>query len=219
VPAAKINPGIAHLAVPLDHLTSHPEDPFRGDVSTAAQFLSAHGQYRPLLVQASTGRVIKGSETYLAAKALGWPTVAADLRDLTDADARRILAAEIATSALGDNDPALLAALLTPLDANDLLLIGYADLERLHAAPAPTVPADPGPLPAERPTPDLTVPPAPRDPSAPPLAIREAMLLFPAADLPAVLADLETLARKWEDPDHARIVVRALTEAAATVAP
>lgn len=60
------------LLVGVDTLLVHPENPNVGDIDGIAASLERFGQDRAILVQASTGHIVAGNHTYLAACRLGW---------------------------------------------------------------------------------------------------------------------------------------------------
>jgi ParB-like chromosome segregation protein Spo0J len=112
--------------VELDSLIEHPDNARRGDVTSIAASLEAHGQFAPIVVQASTRHVIKGNHTLRAARSLGWTTLSAVVLDVDDDQARRILLADNRTSDLGTYDEASLTDLLASL-GGDLTGTGYDD--------------------------------------------------------------------------------------------
>jgi ParB-like chromosome segregation protein Spo0J len=61
--------------VPLSAIKPHPENPRRGNVAAIAASLDLNKQYRPLVVQRSTGFILAGNHTWRGAESLGWPTV------------------------------------------------------------------------------------------------------------------------------------------------
>lgn len=134
---------LSHLAVPIDEIKNHPRNVRQGDVGAIAESLKEHGQYRPIVVQRSTGYVLAGNHTLKAAKALGWKTVAVTYVDCDDQRALRILIADNRTNDLASYDDAGLADLLKELaqseeglagtiydgDALDQLLTDLADTD------------------------------------------------------------------------------------------
>jgi ParB-like chromosome segregation protein Spo0J len=76
--------------VPLDTLTPWPGNARRGDVELVRESLRTHGQYRDLVVQAATGKVIAGNHTFQALKLEGAGEAWADFVDVDDAQAERI---------------------------------------------------------------------------------------------------------------------------------
>jgi hypothetical protein len=74
----------------------------KGDVGAISESLKAHGQYRPITYQKSTGRILAGNHTWKAAKALGWKEINASAIECDDEQALRILLIDNRTSELCD---------------------------------------------------------------------------------------------------------------------
>lgn len=136
--------------VKLGELRPYPGNARRGDVDAIASSLEAHGQFRPLIVQRSTGYVLGGNHTLQAAQRLGWPSVQVTYLDVDDDAAKRIVLADNRTHDLGDGyDDRALADLLASIDG-DLTGTGFSfdDLDDLLAkldeeTPTPGTVADP----------------------------------------------------------------------------
>lgn len=110
--------------VTLTKLTPHPRNVRQGDVGAISLSLTEHGQYRPLVVQRSTGHIIAGNHTYKAALALGWKQLAVNYLDVTDEQALRILLVDNRTNDLATYDNNALTELLASLAATDQTLTG-----------------------------------------------------------------------------------------------
>lgn len=137
-----IAPGIAHLAVPITEVLNHPANPNEGDVGAIAVQLDAHGQHTPIVVQASTGLVLAGNHTMIAARALGWTEIAAVKVDVDEGQSLEILVGDNRPARLSRDDPESLRDILVRLDAaGELDGSGYTpeDIEdlsrRLAGAP------------------------------------------------------------------------------------
>jgi len=131
-----IAPQLTALAVPIDSVRPHPRNPNDGDVNSISTSLEAFSQYAPIVVQRSTGYIVKGNHTYLAARALGWRAIAANVMDLDDTQALAVLVGDNRQSELGTRDQDALGTLLTELaEADALVGIGYSgdDVDRLLA--------------------------------------------------------------------------------------
>ena len=115
---------IAHLAQPITLFTTHPKNVRQGDVGAITQSLKSHGQYRPIVVQKSTGHILAGNHTYLAAKSLGWEQVAATFVDCDDEQAIKILLVDNRANDLAMYDDRALADLLKDLAATEAGLDG-----------------------------------------------------------------------------------------------
>lgn len=112
-----IRPEISHLNQPLENFTTHPRNVRQGDVGAITQSLKAHGQYRPIVVQQSTGHILAGNHTYLAARALGWKEIAATFVDCDDEQALKILLVDNRANDLAMYDDRALADVLKELSA------------------------------------------------------------------------------------------------------
>lgn len=112
--------------IDLSSIAEHPDNARRGDVASIAASLQAHGQFAPIVVQASTRYVIKGNHTTRAARSLGWSQLDGVLLDVDDDQAKRIMLADNRTSDRGAYDEASLTDLLASLEG-DLTGTGYDD--------------------------------------------------------------------------------------------
>lgn len=131
-----IRASLTPLTVPITDLTPYPGNPRRGHIAALAEGLRAYGQYKPLVVQASTGRVLVGNQTLRAAQTLGWSDIAAVRVDVDDVTARKILAVDNRTNELGSYDGHALLELLTTLrESGGVEGTGYSedDLDHLEA--------------------------------------------------------------------------------------
>jgi hypothetical protein len=107
------------VSVSIDDITPHPKNVRQGDIGAISESLKAHGQYRAIVVQRSTGHILAGNHTYKAAKALGWQTISAHFIDCDDDAAMRILLADNRANDLATYDDGALAELLTALSHTD----------------------------------------------------------------------------------------------------
>ena len=123
--------------VPIEQLSVHPHNARQGDIGAISKSLEEHGQYRPIVVQKSTMRVLAGNHTLQAAAALGWKHVEAVTIDVDDDQALRILLVDNRTNDLADYDNGVLVDLLESLVFTDIGLIGTgftgSDLDDLIA--------------------------------------------------------------------------------------
>lgn len=108
-----------------DAVTVHPENPRRGDVDAIAESIDTNGLYRPVIVQESTGHILAGNHTYLAAVQHGEEEIPVVYLDVNTEQARRIMLADNRHADLGDYDDEMLAAVLNSLP--DLEGTGYTD--------------------------------------------------------------------------------------------
>lgn len=119
--------------VPLHNLQKHPQNARLSDTLTLMESLNKHGQYRPIVVQKSTGYILAGNHTWDAAKRLEWTEIAVTYVDVDDETAKRIMLADNRTSDLASYDDNQLLALLH--EVGDLTATGFDgyDLEALDA--------------------------------------------------------------------------------------
>jgi len=118
---------IEHTIVDIDSVEAHPKNVRQGDIGAISESLKAHGQYRPIVVDRRTSRILAGNHTWKAAKALGWQQINAGFIETKDDDeALRILLADNRTTDLASYDDAELANLLKDLAETDDGLIGTA---------------------------------------------------------------------------------------------
>lgn len=115
---------LKQLACPISQFKTHPRNVRQGDVGAITESLKAHGQYRAIVVQKSTGYVLAGNHTLMAAKALGWEEVAATFVDCDDEQALRILLVDNRANDLAMYDDRALAEVLKELASTDLGLEG-----------------------------------------------------------------------------------------------
>jgi len=119
-----IRPELAALAISIDLCEPHPSNIRQGDIGAISQSLTHHGQYRPIVVQRSTGFVLAGNHTLHAARSLGWPDIAATYVDCGDDQALRILLVDNRANDLATYDETALVAFLKELLETDLGLDG-----------------------------------------------------------------------------------------------
>lgn len=130
-------PDLVGLLVPVGDVSPHPDNPRRGDVEGISTSLARFGQLRPIVVQASTGRIVAGNHTYRAARdLLDWTHIAVVRPDLDDDEARAYLLADNRWSDVAQNDDRALMSILDQLaDAGRLDGTGYSadDVDDLRA--------------------------------------------------------------------------------------
>lgn len=115
---------------PIHDLTEYPGNARRADLEPIAESLDTNAQYSPVIVQASTGRVLVGNHRMRAARdLLGWTHILARWVDVDDERARRIVIADNRTSDLGGYDDEALVDLLeaSAATAEGLTGTGYTD--------------------------------------------------------------------------------------------
>lgn len=101
--------------VTIDAVRPHPKNVRQGDIGAISESLTAHGQYRAIVAQRSTGHILAGNHTWKAAKALGWKQITVHWLDIDDDRALRILLADNRANDLATYDDAALAEVLRHL--------------------------------------------------------------------------------------------------------
>jgi ParB-like chromosome segregation protein Spo0J len=120
------------IKVSVDTLLEFEGNPRKGNVKELVESLKANGQYKPIVVQKSTLRIIAGNHLWKAAKELGWTEIDVVKLDVDDSQAKKIVAADNRLADLGAYDEKLLLDLLGDID---LTGTGYvpADVDDLLA--------------------------------------------------------------------------------------
>lgn len=120
--------------VSIEDLTPFPGNARRGDLAILRESLRVHGQYRDIVVQESTGYILAGNHTWLAAQAEGWSQIGATFVDVDDEQARKIILVDNRSNDVAGYDIPALADLLQAV--NDLEGTGFNDqaLEEVMAA-------------------------------------------------------------------------------------
>lgn len=103
------------VLVDVSKLKGYDKNPRKGNVRAIAESLKVNRQYRPIVVQKSTMKILAGNHTWKAAKELGWQKIAVVFVDVDDDEAKRIVLADNRTNDLADYDNAVLAELLKDL--------------------------------------------------------------------------------------------------------
>lgn len=92
--------------------------------------LKSFDQYKPIVVQKSSMRIIAGNGTYAAAVALGWDKIYCNIVDIDDQKAEALAIADNRTGLLSQWDEKQLTESLKSLQiSGDLNLTGFDDLE------------------------------------------------------------------------------------------
>lgn len=139
--------------VPVTSLKLHPDNARKGDVDAIGESIDENGFFGTIVVQVSTGHILAGNHTYLAAVAKGATGVDVAWVDVDDETADRILAAANSISDRSGYDSKKLAALLQKVSATPRGLKGsgyqHQDLKdllqklkgRMHTPDEDVVPA------------------------------------------------------------------------------
>jgi len=119
-----------YSAVKLSELTPHPDNPRRGDVEGIMDSIRRFGQVKPLVVQASTQKIVAGNHTAEAIRRLSGSDVYVQVVqvDLSDSEAKAYLIADNRLSdKAGYDDRALIAALQDLQEKSALAGTGYTE--------------------------------------------------------------------------------------------
>ena len=212
---------------PLASIRPHPENARRGSDRAVEKSLRNFGQFAPLIVQESTGHILKGNNTYRVMRdRLDKTHAQVMFVSCSDKTARAILAVDNRTSDLATYDDGGLAALLQQVENDGLLsAVGYdnADLLGLLAKLDPPPPIEPPEEPAKTPMPDPppTTPAAPREPAESrsgfddAAATRMLAVNYSPPMFTWVLDRLEELRAEWELDTNADMIVALISEASA----
>src|ERR1017187_6264702 len=100
---------------------AHPAD----QLNRLEQSLARHGQYRPVVVQASTLKIIAGHGVVEAAKQAGETTISAVVVDVTDEEARAVLVDDNELARHAEDDREELAVLLADLHDTEFAPLAY----------------------------------------------------------------------------------------------
>ena len=107
------------LAVDIATLNVLRDNPRRGDVEAVRKSYEQFGQRKPIVVRRGDRVVLAGNHQLLAARELGWESIAVVWVDDDDATAMAFTLADNRTGDLGSYDDALLLLLLSQVEATD----------------------------------------------------------------------------------------------------
>jgi hypothetical protein len=112
--------------ISVNELKQYDKNPRKGNVQAIAESLKENKQYRPIVVQKGTHKILAGNHTYLAAKKLGWAKISVVMVDVNDDEAKKIVLADNRTNDLAEYDASILNELLQSL-ATPTIGTGYSD--------------------------------------------------------------------------------------------
>lgn len=99
----------------IDEFHLHPRNVRKGNVDVLMKALVRFGQMYPIVVQKSSGDIVKGNHTWKAANRLGWKRIAALVIDIDDDTAYQYLLADNRASDLAEYDKEALTKSLQEL--------------------------------------------------------------------------------------------------------
>ena len=119
--------------VPVDRITTHPDNARRGNIALIRESIRANGFVGACVVQRSTGNILVGNHRYLAAIEEGLAEVPVVWVDKSDVEARRLLLADNRTTDSATYDDEALVALLKLVASDDVFGSGFTteDLDLL----------------------------------------------------------------------------------------
>lgn len=125
-----VNTALQDQLTPISTMQPWPGNPRQGDIDVIAKSLEVNSQFKPIVIQDSTGYICAGNHTWHAAQQLGWDQIAAVRLNLTDVQAKRILVVDNQAAQVGGGfNEYLLAEVLKELADTDIGLdgTGYQD--------------------------------------------------------------------------------------------
>ena len=123
---------LQHLAVPITQLKHYDGNARISDLDVIKESLTAHGQYRPVVVRSGSNEILAGNHLVMAARELEWDQVAVTYVQVTDEQAAKIVLVDNRTSDLSSYDDELLIDLLQSVK-DDLTGTGFNqnDIDKL----------------------------------------------------------------------------------------
>jgi len=100
------------VSAEIDSLLPFPNNPRRGNVGKLKESLATNGQYKPIVIQASTRYILAGNHLWQAAKESGWTRIDIVEVDVNATQAKKIVATDNRLGELGTYDEQELLDLL-----------------------------------------------------------------------------------------------------------
>lgn len=116
------------LLYPVTSAQPHPENNNEGDLEAIDHSVEENGMYGPVIVQKSTGHIVKGNHTWITVRDRGSEVCPMIWLDIDDTTARRILYDDNHTARLAVQEPGATIALLEKIKEVD------GDLTRTSAS-------------------------------------------------------------------------------------
>jgi hypothetical protein len=121
----KVAANLKRLLIEIDSVEPWPGNYREGDIGAITESLTRFGQQKPIVVQASSMKIVAGNHVWMGAKALGATKIAANVEEMSDEDAEAFLLADNRTSERGSTNEEKLAALLERVAGRGLQGTGY----------------------------------------------------------------------------------------------
>lgn len=118
---------IRYERVKIDAIKPFPGNARKGNVEMLRESLRVHGQYRPLVVQESTGYILAGNHTWEAMRENGESEVDIGIIDVDDDKAKKIVLVDNRSNDVAEYDDKALADLLAEIP--DLEGTGFTRLD------------------------------------------------------------------------------------------
>jgi len=119
--------------IPIDQPIPHPVNGRKGNVAKIAASIERFGQVTPIVIQQSTGYVVKGNHTLAAMQSLGKTEIKALFKDMDDTEAAAYLLADNRTSDFAKYEVKSTLELLQPLLEDDMLEGTGYDIDDIEA--------------------------------------------------------------------------------------
>ena len=107
---------LATITVEINSVEEYTGNPRKGNVKELVESLKHNGQYKPIVIQKSTRKILAGNHLWKAAKELGWQTIDVVELDVDDAQAKKIVVADNRLADMGSYDEKALLDLLGEID-------------------------------------------------------------------------------------------------------
>lgn len=111
----------------INQYEPHPENARRGNHDVIKESLERFGQYKPVVVNEATGRIVAGNNVWAVMRNQGWTEYDASIIDVDEETELEILLVDNRASDLASYDDAILMANLHQID--EAGRIGWASLE------------------------------------------------------------------------------------------
>jgi ParB-like chromosome segregation protein Spo0J len=111
--------------VPISSLEEYPGNPRQGDIGLISTLLKHHGQYRPIVVNRRTRRILAGNSTTAAARGLGWDQIWVTWVDVDDDAEKRIVLVDNRASDLSSYDTDALGRALAGTGPDHITETGF----------------------------------------------------------------------------------------------
>lgn len=104
------------MSAEISSLKEFDKNPRKGNIAELKKSLTHNKQYRPIVVQKNTKKILAGNHLWKAAKELGWTHIDIVEVDVDDIKAKQIVAADNRYADLGNYDAHALLDLLGTVD-------------------------------------------------------------------------------------------------------